>query len=103
MFILVGHARAKDGCQDQLVDLTRAVAVASRDDPGCEVYSFGVDVTDPAVVLSVEVWRDRDALDAHVDHQHTAEFLTAVGSLVASEPVMSFFTADSVELDGSNA
>lgn len=103
MFIVVGHARAKDGCQDLLIGATKAVAEATRGDGGCEIYSFGVDVTDPDVVLSIEVWRDRQALDDHFKHQHTEEFLSAVGGLVAGQPAMSFFSADSVKLDGSNA
>ena len=61
---------------------------------GCELYGFSADVYRPEVILSVEVWRDQAALDAHMAHDHTEEFLATVPGLVAGEPVMAFFHAE---------
>jgi quinol monooxygenase YgiN len=36
------------------------------------------------------VWADRAALDAHMAHDHTQQFLVVAPGLVAAEPVMSF-------------
>ena len=38
-------------------------------------YSFAADLEDENRILSIEIWADRAALDAHMDHDHTAEFL----------------------------
>ena len=56
---------------------------------GSFLYTFSADVEDPDRILSIEVWADRAALDEHMAHAHTAEFLRAVPGLVAGEPVMS--------------
>ena len=45
---------------------------------GCQLYGFYADVTNPDVILSVEVWRDQAALDAHMGHDHTQTFLQTV-------------------------
>lgn len=97
MLIVIGRARAEDGRRDDLVAATRKVALATRNDPGCAQYSFAVDVTDADVVLSLEVWRDQAALDAHLAHEHTTTFLAEVGDMVAGTPTMSFFHADANE------
>jgi quinol monooxygenase YgiN len=52
-------------------------------------YSFAADLEDPDRILSIEIWADRSALDAHMGHEHTAEFLRRVPGLLAGEPAMS--------------
>jgi quinol monooxygenase YgiN len=42
----------------------------------------------------VEVWRDQRALDQHMTHAHTHEFLAAVPDLIAGNPTMRFFDAE---------
>jgi quinol monooxygenase YgiN len=44
------------------------------------------------VILGVEVWRDQAALDAHMDHPHTREFLAAAGPLIDGTPTMRVHT-----------
>jgi quinol monooxygenase YgiN len=97
VIIAIGRATAKEGCHDRLVSVAAEVLRATRDDEGCASYTFAVDVNDPRVVVSVEVWGDRAALDAHIGHDHTQEFLANVGDLVEGTPSMSFFTADSFD------
>lgn len=93
MLVVIGHARAREGKLDALVNAAADVASATRADRGCETYTFAVDVNDPAIVVSVEVWTDQPALDAHLTHDHTQAFLAAVGDLVEGEPSMSFYSA----------
>jgi quinol monooxygenase YgiN len=90
VLIVIGSATAAPGRRDELVAAARTVAAATRADDGCLAYSFAADVEDPDRVLSVEVWRDRDALDAHMRHDHTRAFLAVAPGLVAGEPVMGF-------------
>lgn len=91
MLIVIGDATAAPGRRDELVAAARAVAVATRTDRGCVAYSFSADLEDAHRVLSVEIWRDRAALDEHMGHEHTQRFLEVAPGLVAGEPTMSFF------------
>ena len=100
VLIVIGSATAAPGRRDDLVAATRAVAAATRGDSGCLAYSFAADVEDENRIMSIEIWADRAALDAHMSHPHTQEFLAVAPGLVAGEPVMSFYEADTTAADG---
>ena len=66
MLIVIGEATAASGRREEMVDAVAEMARGTRPDDGCQLYGFYADVTNPDVILSVEVWRDRAALDAHM-------------------------------------
>lgn len=95
MIIALGVARPAPGRLADMVEACRRVAVASRADDGCLEYGFHVGLDDPNEVTSVEVWESQEALDEHMKHAHTQDFLTAVADLTDGEPRMQIFTAQS--------
>lgn len=90
MIIVLGSAKALPGHREELVSAAREVASATRGDDGCKSYGFYVDLDDAEVILGVEVWRDQAALDAHMAHPHTQDFLAKVGGLLDGTPQMAF-------------
>ena len=90
MLIVLGSATAAPGRRDELVAAAQAVAAAARSDRGCLAYSFAADLEDADRIVSVEVWADRSALDEHMAHGHTQEFLRVAPGCVVGEPVMAF-------------
>ena len=90
MLIVLGSAAAAPGKRDELIAAAIEVAAATRGDDGCLSYGFAADLEDPNTISSVEVWRDQAALDAHMQHEHTQQFMGRVGDLLAGEPQMSF-------------
>ena len=97
MLVVLSSAVAAPGRRDELVAAARTIAAATRDDHGCVSYDFAADLDDPDRVLGVEVWADQAALDAHMDHDHTQDFLRVAPGLVSGEPAM---TVHSVPGDG---
>jgi quinol monooxygenase YgiN len=91
VLVILSSATAAPGRRDDLVTAAREMAAATRADAGCVSYAFATDVEDPDRVLGIEVWADRAALDAHMDHDHTRAFLAVAPGLVAGEPVMTFY------------
>jgi quinol monooxygenase YgiN len=90
VLIVIGSARPLPGRREDLVSAARAVVAQTREDEGCVSYGFYADLVDEDAILSVEMWRDRAALDAHMEHAHTREFLAAAGELLDGTPAMSF-------------
>jgi quinol monooxygenase YgiN len=90
VLIVVGSARALPERRGELVAAAREVVTATRGDEGCQSYGFYADLTDENVIVSVEVWRDQAALDAHMTHQHTQDFLGRTTGLLAGTPEMAF-------------
>lgn len=91
MMVVIGTARARNGCRAELVAALDRMVAATEHDDGCVEYRFAADVRDPDVIVGVELWRDRAALDDHMTHDHTATFLAAVPDLVDGAPVMHVF------------
>ena len=63
-----------------MVEMVRA----SRAEDGCLDYAFAQDLADPDTLILFERWRDRDALTAHGQSAHMAEFR---GVMAANPPV----------------
>ena len=95
MLIVLGSAAAAPGRRDELVAAARAVTAATQGDRGCLAYSFSAVLEDPDRIHSLEIWADRAALDEHMTHGHTREFLRVAPGLVAGEPSMSFYEVTS--------
>jgi quinol monooxygenase YgiN len=91
VLIVIGRATAAPGRRDDLVAAARAVAAATRGDHGCLAYSFSADLEDDDRIHSIEIWADRAALDEHMNHDHTAQFLRVAPDLVSGRPVMGFY------------
>jgi len=86
VLIAIGSARALPGRRDDLVAAASEIVAGTRRDDGCESYGFYADITDPETIVSVEIWRDKAALDAHMSHPHTQTFLGAAAELVDGIP-----------------
>lgn len=96
MIIALGSARPAPGRRDELVAACRSVAELSRQDDGCLDYGFHVGLDDSDEITSVEVWQSQEHLDAHMDHDHTQDFLNAVASLTDGDPQLRFFHTESL-------
>lgn len=88
MILITGSAHAVPGARERLIVAAREVAEATQNDPGCISYTFAASLTDDSII-SIELWRDREALEAHLGHEHTRRFLAALDGLIAGAPVMS--------------
>ncbi|GAA1996519.1 putative quinol monooxygenase [Microbacterium pumilum] len=87
MLLITGSARPASDARERLVAAAREITAATQGDPGCTLYQFGLSL-DGNVIVSVELWRDQAALDAHMSHEHTQRFLSALDGLIDGEPVM---------------
>jgi quinol monooxygenase YgiN len=90
VLIVIGSAQPRPGLREDLASAAREMAAAARDDDGCQAYGFYADLADENTILSVEIWRDQEALDAHMTHPHTQQFLDRASGLVDGTPVMAF-------------
>ena len=74
MIIVMGSIRMAAAEIERLApDMATQMAATNAED-GCEQYIFSRDVTDPDQLLISERWRDADALTAHSQSPHMANF-----------------------------
>jgi quinol monooxygenase YgiN len=72
----------RDTVQAVLVE----VQAASRLDDGCESYGYFESIDEPNVFSAIEMWRDREALDAHLRQPHIRKLVEALGTYTATPP-----------------
>lgn len=87
MLLITGTARPAPGARERLVAAAREVSDATKTDLGCLVYTFAASLDDDSII-SVELWRDRAALEAHMGHDHTQRFINELDGLLDGSPVM---------------
>ena len=69
MIAIIGYIDVDPGERDALVAQTAALQGKTRtEEPGCLIYSLGLDPVDPGRIQIVELWQDAASLDAHFQH-----------------------------------
>ena len=74
MLILIAKFRAKSGCRERMMEMSRGMLAPSRSEEGCIVYEFLQDPFDPDSFTFYEKWRSRHDLDLHFEEPHFKEF-----------------------------
>ena len=87
MLLITGSARPAEGARERMIAAVRDVAEATQSDRGCLSYTFAASLDDDAII-SVELWKDRASLEAHMEHEHTRRFIQDLNGLLDGPPVM---------------
>jgi quinol monooxygenase YgiN len=72
--IVLAVINAKPGCEAALGEILGGLVEPTRLEAGCERYDLHRDLANPASLVFLETWADRDALQAHMS---TPRFLAA--------------------------
>lgn len=80
MILVVGEARFAPGEIERIRETLESTVRETRKEPGCEMYSYAVDLSDPDLLRISERWADRAALDAHFTTPHMATLSQALGA-----------------------
>ncbi len=97
MIIVTGEVRFAAGEIDRLRPAMEANIQTTRSEPGCEAYSYAVDLSDPNRLFVVERWADEDALDRHMRSPHMAEFMAVFGAAKVESAAIHAYQADYVK------
>ena len=73
--ILNVHIQASPGKGPELLQHLTALLAPSRNEPGCLNYMLHTNPEDPDRLMFYEVFKDQDALDAHIAAPYFQEFL----------------------------
>ena len=68
--VLTARWTSKEGEDDRVAALLQKLAVASRDEPGCQFYQPCRDPENPRSFLIFEIYDDEAALEAHAASEH---------------------------------
>jgi quinol monooxygenase YgiN len=74
MLLVIGTIRMPAENLNEARYAMREMIEASLEEEGCEAYSYSEAVLEPGLSQVNEIWRDREALDAHFETEHLAEW-----------------------------
>ena len=74
MLILAGSVRLPPENLPAARPVIARMVAASRAEPGCLAYSFAEDLEEPGLLRIFEVFRDREAQQAHAASQHMKDW-----------------------------
>lgn len=86
--------------QEDIVAIQGAIATmeqASRAEEGCEDYTFSVELNDPTVLRITEKWVNLEALTAHMQMPHMAEFQKAMGTTPPKSLDVKFYEVEEIQ------
>ena len=69
----------------------------SREEEGCDDYTFSVELNDPTVVRITERWQSLEALQAHFSVPHMAQFQQAMGERPPSGMDVKFYEVTEID------
>lgn len=81
MIVITGTVRISPGALERARPAMERMIRASREEEGCIAYSYGVDVLDPDLIHVSEKWESRDALAAHFNSPHMAEWRNTISQV----------------------
>jgi quinol monooxygenase YgiN len=81
VLVVVATLTGKSDKREELTAVLGEAAAGTRSEPGCSMYAMTRDLEDPDRYVSVEVWEDQAALDAHFVGPNIAKLFAAAGEL----------------------
>lgn len=80
--LITGHLDVDPAKRDDFIALTLPLMQATREEAGCEHYTFSGDVEEPTRFYIAERWADQATMDAHSASAHLATFMGSLGGIV---------------------
>jgi len=90
--VIFTRLTAAPGRGSDLLRILEELAIATRAEPGNEIFVVHTARDDPDVVLGYEVFRDDDALTAHRATDAVRVAQDRLGDLLAEAPVITYAT-----------
>ena len=86
--------------RDRVLDRIDELQEHTREEPGVIEYVASTDVEDPNLLRFTERYEDEEALGAHTQTDHFAEFAAMLPEILAGEPeIMQYDVSDATELE----
>lgn len=96
MLVIAGIVRIDPANKVAAGSAAQEVMAATRQEAGCISYTFSADLSDESLFHVFEEWESEEALGAHFQTPHMAEFQGKFGSFGVSETRLQKYEVASV-------
>ena len=88
MIVVSGTIFIQPNKVEAAIEAAKAMMEKTAEEVGCISYRFYADIEAPDVFRVFEEWESQEALDAHFETPHMAEFRGKIGGLLAAPPAI---------------
>ncbi len=92
MIRIMARITARAGSELELRSVLQELRSPSRQEAGCLSYELFHNQDNPLEFVTVELWRDQAAADAHLTTPHLARAITQASNLLAQPPMIDRFS-----------
>ncbi|MDV7246103.1 MULTISPECIES: putative quinol monooxygenase [Rhodococcus] len=85
---VVATIPAKPGSEDTVREGLSSLAAESRKEEGCVSYELFESAAQPGTFVTVEVWANQEAVDAHMTSPHFQSAVAVFGEHLAGAPAI---------------
>jgi quinol monooxygenase YgiN len=85
MIVVAGKVTVKSERRAEAVQAALKMQRATQPEAGCISYRFYSDLENPDILFVFEEWESAEALEAHFQTPHMAEFMQLLPELLAGE------------------
>ena len=86
MVALIAKMKIKEGKMDEATDLFRDLVPKVAEEEGTVAYAVCLDKAHPDLLVVVERYRDKEAIQAHSSTPHFKEFSKALETILDGKP-----------------
>ena len=86
MIGVIAKIAVKEGKADEAIDLIKTLMAEVAKEEGTLAYTMNQDPSNPNMIVIMERYRDKAALDYHSSTPHFKAFFNKVGGLLAGKP-----------------
>jgi quinol monooxygenase YgiN len=83
MIVIAGTIPVKPEYRDEAYKLASVLEEATRKEPGCLMYTFYANRSDPNTFFIFEEWESDEALAKHFQTEHMKQFMQQAPKLLA--------------------
>lgn len=96
MIVVAGIWKVKESGKKAFIAACQWIKGFSKEDEGYLSYSFNEDKITHNQYLFFEEWKDRDAIENHVNQWYFREFMNQVEPLLESKPIIRLYSVSEV-------
>ncbi len=85
MLVISARVRIDPAKREVAIEAAKKMMAATLEEPGCSEYAFSADFDDPGLFRIFEEWEGEEALAAHFQAPHMAEFQAALAGFGVTE------------------
>ena len=80
---VVARDKIKPECREEAFKLLEELIAKTKEEPGNISYVYCKDTKDPDYFAMIEEWKDKDAIDAHMNSEHFKYYISQLMQMMA--------------------